>query len=178
MQKTEKCYIQRFRTFAFDLKVSSKPIFKKLSMTNFGFKQFLTLFLTFPGITFFNSFNFVAQKFVNIWKMWFSKVQNIQDFRVASKAFSKMLSLHNFGFTQFWTLSLTFPKKNSTSSIQNLEKREKCRCQTLKTFVFYLKKVLKLYSKKLPRLNLDLRSFWQFLSLFQKIVSTSLLKKF
>ena len=55
LQKSRKCTL---RTFVFDIKVASKPFFKKLSMTRFGFKQFLMFCLTFPE----NGCNFVNQK--------------------------------------------------------------------------------------------------------------------
>ena len=52
--KNEKCKFQTLEKFFFDLKVASKPFLKKLSRTNFAFKKFGRLCLTFPE----NSFNF------------------------------------------------------------------------------------------------------------------------
>ena len=59
LQKTEKCSFQTRRTFAFELKVVSKPFSKKRPMTKFWFKYFWTLCIIFPE----NGFNFITQKF-------------------------------------------------------------------------------------------------------------------
>ena len=74
LQKTEKCYFQRFRTFKFDLKFDLKFDPKLLPMTKFWFKQFLKLHLPFQE----NGFNFVTQKIAKNWKMSFLNVQNIR----------------------------------------------------------------------------------------------------
>ena len=73
LQRTEKCYFQRPRAFAFDIKVASKSFSKRLTKTKFWFKQFLTFCVTFPE----NGLNFVIKKFRKNWKMPFSKAQKI-----------------------------------------------------------------------------------------------------
>ena len=73
-QKTKKCHFQRFRAFVFNLKVASKPFFKKIYMTKSWFKCFLMLWMTFP----INGFNFVAQKFAKNKKMLSSNVHIIR----------------------------------------------------------------------------------------------------
>ena len=50
-EKAEKRQFQRFRTFVFQLKIASKPFSKKLYITKFWLKQFLTLCQPFPKTT-------------------------------------------------------------------------------------------------------------------------------
>ena len=62
-QKSGKWLFQRLRTFAFYLKVYSKPFPEMLTMTNFGFEDFWTLCLAFAV----SGFNFVFQKCARNW---------------------------------------------------------------------------------------------------------------
>ena len=73
------------------------------------------------------------------------------DLKLASKPFSKMLPVTNFGFKQGFA---TLPKKTvSTPSHENLQKTEKCHSQTLRTLVFDFKVASKRFSKKIPMTN-------------------------
>ena len=74
LQKTEKCYFQRYRIFVFDHKMASKPFSKKLHLTKLWFKKFLTFRFAFPT----NAFNFLTQKFTKKRKMPITKVQSIR----------------------------------------------------------------------------------------------------
>ena len=64
---------ETLRTFVLELKLASKPFSNKLPMTKFWLKYFWTLYHISPE----NGFNFVGQEFAKIWKMPFSKAQNI-----------------------------------------------------------------------------------------------------
>ena len=104
-QKNWKMPISRFRTFVFQINVASKPFSKKLATIKFSLKQFSTLSLTFPE----NGFNFVTQKFAKNWKVSFSKFRTfVFELKVASKPFSKRLSLNNLWFTRSWKLCIGF----------------------------------------------------------------------
>ena len=93
--KKLKISIQRFRAFVVELEVASKLFSKMLPRTEFLFKHFWTLCLTFGE----NGLNVATQKFVKNWKMAFSKVHNICfDLKAASKPFSKILPMNNFEF--------------------------------------------------------------------------------
>ena len=93
-QKTENFPFQMQRTFAFDLKVTSKPFSKKLSMTNFEFTLSWGLCLVFPE----NGFNFVTQNCAKNWK-W--SLQTLRIFVFELKLASKPLS-KNIPITKFW----------------------------------------------------------------------------
>ena len=56
LQNPENFPFQTLRTFVFDLKVTSKPFYKKLPMANFEFNSPSSLCLAFPE----NGFNFVT----------------------------------------------------------------------------------------------------------------------
>ena len=74
LQKIKTCQVQMFRIFVFDLKIASKPFCRKLHMTKYWFKRFLTFCLVFPE----NGFNFFTQKVTKqIGKVSFSKVYKI-----------------------------------------------------------------------------------------------------
>ena len=126
---------QRFRTFVVELEVPSEIFSKVFPRTEFLFKHFWTLCLTFRE----NGLNVATQKFVKNWKMAFSKVHNISlDLKAASKPFSKILPMNNFEFEKFWFVYLTFhQKKVSTWSVKYLQKSKKCDFETLKRFISF-----------------------------------------
>ena len=74
LQKSAKSDFQMLRPFIFDLNVASKPFSKMLPMTNFRFKYFSVLCLSFSE----NNFNFVTQKNVLYFgKYHFLNLENI-----------------------------------------------------------------------------------------------------
>ena len=73
LQKTEKYLFQTLGRNVFELKIASKPFSKKLPLTKFCFKYFLTFLLTFGE----NVFNFVTQKIAKNWKIPFWNNQNV-----------------------------------------------------------------------------------------------------
>ena len=152
LQKTRKCTL---RTFVFDLKVASKPFFKKLSMTRFGFKQFLMFCLTFPG----NGCNFVNQNIAKNLKSaifkrpqyWFLSSKKVKNH------FLRKFLWPNFVFNCFRCFASLSQKMASTSSPKN--------CKKLKISIFKCSENSCLISRSLqnhvlksflsPTLNLD-----------------------
>ena len=110
LQKFWKCPFQRLRTFGF-YRVASKPFPEMLTMTNFGFKDFWKLCLAFIV----SGFNFMAQKCgkktENFLFQSFSS-SSAFDLKVVLKPFSKMFSMSDFWFIQFYMLCLAFPQKH------------------------------------------------------------------
>ena len=159
VQKSENCLFQRFSsTYAFDLKVVSKPFSKMLSMSNLGFTQSCMLSLASPK----NIFTTCSLK--NVQKKLKSHFQTLRtfvfDFKVASKPISKVLPLAKFKMKPFWRLWFAFPENGFNFVPQKVTKKgEKYHISTLKTIVFHSKP----FSKMLPMTKFDF--------LFQKMVS-------
>ena len=84
-----------------------------------------------------------------------------------------MTSLDLNSLSHFASLS---QKTVSTSSLNTLEKTEKCSFQTLRAFIFDLKVASESFSRKLSMTKFWFNSFLYFASLSQKTVSTSSLK--
>ena len=100
------------------------------------------------------------------------------ELKVASKPFSNKLPMTKFRFKTFERFALLSRKIVSTASLKNLQKTEKCSFQTLRTLHSFLSSRL-LQNHFLRRFlwpNFDLDSFESFVSLYQKTVSTLLLK--
>ena len=71
-KKTEKCALQTFRTFVFELKVAPKPFSKNVLMPKLNrFEHFTSLSRKTVSTSSF-------QKFAKSWKMPFSNAQNIR----------------------------------------------------------------------------------------------------
>ena len=96
-------------------------------------------------------------------------------FMIDSKPFLKMFTMKNLKFKSFWNLCLAFTKNGFNFVTLNLQKK-KSHFWTLRTLVFHLNVVSRPFLKFFLWPMLDLKSFEGFTSLFQKSVSTSLLK--
>ena len=87
--------------FFFELMVAPKPFSEKVPMPKSWFKSISTFCLTFPEI----GFNFITQKTENDLS---KTLRTLAFYWVASKLFSGMLTITNFGFKDFWTLCFAF----------------------------------------------------------------------
>ena len=108
-----------------------ETIFWNAYHDQFGFIDFWTLCLAFTV----SGFNFMAHKCAKNENCLFQRFSSASafDLKVVSKPFSKMFSMSDLGFTQFFMLSLASPKnifnlftekcekkKNPFSNVQNI----------------------------------------------------------
>ena len=169
MQKSENCLFQRFSsTYAFDLKVVSKPFSKMLSMSNLGFTQSCMLSLASPK----NIFNLFTEKCAKKkLKSHFQKLRTfVFDFKVASKPISKVLPLAKFKMKPFWRLWFAFPENGFNFVPQKVTKKVKnITFQPSKQSFFTQNHFLKCpFSKMLPMTNFEF-DVWIYFLYFSRL---------
>ena len=107
LQKTERCSFQRLSKFVFQLKVASKPFFRKLRQPHFNFnslERFASLSQTLVSTSSLKSLQITE-------KCYFQTITTLVfELKIASKPFSTNIPMTKLWFKWLWMLCLTFPK--------------------------------------------------------------------
>ena len=128
--KKLKCCFQTFTKFVFDFKKGCKPFSRILRMTNFRFKIFWRHSLAIAD----NVFNLLTQNVKNI--IFKYSEHSFLTSMYLKNDFLKCFPWRTLHLNSFEGNALLSQKKDSTLSLRNLQKFEKCHFQALRTFVF------------------------------------------